>query len=351
MVLARLSATVVDSMWHGASGRALAEGWRIHEAETDEVDLDTYFPSAGSLPLRIAGRLTHRFAHSAFNAAVASTVARAGSDVMLTVKGNALTPETLARVRAAGASSVIYYPDYHFDHATLDMAVIEGADLVCTTKSFQMDFLDKLRGKGRSVFIHHGYSPAAHRPRLPDLDEADYRWDICYAGNCDAYKSARLLAVAKAFPQAKIIVAGYGWTQAAQGTALAPFVHGGPITGDRLATLHQLSRINLGIQSGAHARTGWRDLVSTRTFEIPASKGFMLHEDNQELRSLFALPEEVDAFDGTDDLLDKIRFYLGRPDLRRSMIAAAYARAVPAYSYHARARDIAAAVREVRPAR
>ena len=38
---------------------------------------------------------------------------------------------------------------------------------------------------------------------------------------------------------------------------------------------------------GVADETQWKDLVSTRTFEIPACKGFMLHVDNSEVREFF----------------------------------------------------------------
>ena len=103
----------------------------------------------------------------------------------------------------------------------------------------------------------------------------------------------------------------------------------------------QSSRINVAVHMGPIKPGGWEDLVSTRTFEIPACKGFMLHVDNEEIRSLFEVGEEIDVFANEDELVEKIAYYLARPGLRYRMIERAYARCVPAYGYDARAKVIA----------
>ena len=66
----------------------------------------------------------------------------------------------------------------------------------------------------------------------------------------------------------------------------------------------------------------------------------MLHIDNEEVRELFTPGVEIDVFSTAEELSEKVRFYLGRPDLREKMIERAYARAVPHYGYAERASTI-----------
>jgi spore maturation protein CgeB len=339
-----LTATVIDSMWHGSSGRALAEGWRREAGETDEIDVDKFVLQGDGYAKRVLARLSLRLSCRAINAAALRSIETFGSEVLLSVKGFGLNPDILAHVHSLGSKLVIFYPDYHFDHPLLAMKLIEEADLVCTTKSFQMPFLEKLRGAGRTTLVHHGFSENVHRPRLTEVTEDSFLCDIFYAGNYDRTKFDWLLAVAEAFPNLRIMIAGNGWGKPARSTALERHIYGAPIIGDYLARAHQLARINLAIQSKRHEPTGWRDLVSTRTFEIPASRGFMLHEDNAEVRSFFEVGQEFDVFGTPAELCAKIAFYLGRPEERVLMSEAGYRRAVPAYGYQRRAKEIADAV-------
>jgi spore maturation protein CgeB len=84
--------------------------------------------------------------------------------------------------------------------------------------------------------------------------------------------------------------------------------------------------------------------VSIRTFEIPACKGFMLHIDNDEIRTVYDVGREIDVFATPAELAKKIEYYLANPSKRGAMVESAYTRCVPAYSYRSRAEAILSAV-------
>jgi spore maturation protein CgeB len=70
----------------------------------------------------------------------------------------------------------------------------------------------------------------------------------------------------------------------------------------------------------------------------------MLHVDNPEVRTLFEPESEPALFTDERDLCDKIDHYLTQPELRVAMIERAYQKAVPAYSYDARAEVMSGAI-------
>ena len=100
------------------------------------------------------------------------------------------------------------------------------------------------------------------------------------------------------------------------------------------------ARICLAIMSGVVPGASEGDKTTSRTFNIPASGGFMLHERSEEVLSLYREGSEIECFGSIKELADKIDFYLAHPAKREAIARAGYARCVPAYSYDERVKII-----------
>lgn len=59
-----------------------------------------------------------------------------------------------------------------------------------------------------------------------------------------------------------------------------------------------------------------------RDFEIPMAGGFYLTQRCAEVSFMFEEGSNVACWDGTEDLVEKIRFYLENPGIRREIAAA-----------------------------
>ncbi len=339
-----LRVLMANAFYHGATGEALAHGLRALGADVQNVDYQPHFVISPGLLLRAAARALRGASTDSFNAAILQAADMIEPQLFLTVKGLYVKPETLTALKRRGVRTAMYYPDLHFGHAGLSEESLGLYDLFFTTKSFHVPYLSRRFGAERVRYLPHGYSPLAHQPRLTAVAEADYRVDVAYVGNHSPYKALWLEAVARRLPSVTMTIVGNRWAEACAGTALEPFVLGHELVGDFHARVVQTSRINIAIHSGPDGPHGWEDLVSTRTFEIPASKGFMLHIDNPEVRDFFEPGREIDVFADPDQLCERIATWLARPDDRRAMIEAAFARCVPAYSYYARAESLLADV-------
>lgn len=337
----RRCAVVVGPYHHGAAANGLSEGLRGRGWNVVEVDLYNYFIIARSRAVRAANRVLSRAFAAAFNADIQAAVQYNEAEAVICAKGSYVSRATLEALRACNVFTVNYFPDFHFGYGDVEQATFALYDLMVTTKSFQVEPLAKLIGRDRVAFVHQGYAPAAHRRRGRT---GGYRWDIAYSGTASPHKLEWLIDVARGFADRRIIIVGDGWRKLASGTPLEPFILGHALTGDLYADVIESSQINLAVHFGRDPVTGWQDNVSTRTFEIPACGGFMLHIDNDEVRSLYDVPEEIDVFNDLASLSAKIELYLDRPDLREPMINRAHARAVPAYGMHSRAAEIEALI-------
>lgn len=329
-----------------ASGRGLSDGFRDLGWLVQEVDQrDFGVRPGGGLSLRVLARLTRSTSAEAYRERLLAACRTLRPDVFLVIKGIGITAELLRQVRELGARIVMYYPDVAFDHHGVSVESFAGYDLFVTTKTFQLAHLEASLGAGRVAHVPHGYVAGVHRPVFARLDEADHQVDVLHAGNHSAYKQGWIEAAVSALPDVTFRIVGNRWRENAGPDAAARCDLPGARIGIVYAEAIQAARINVAIHMGTTS-TDWRDLVSTRTFEIPACRGFMLHIDNDEVREYFTPGVEIDVFSTPQELADKIRFYLARPELRAQMVERAYARAVPAYSYHARAAAVDALMAE-----
>lgn len=321
--------------WRGSTGYALANGLRLTGTCVTEINIGTYFAPLGRL-----SRLIGPMARLEYNAEIIRQARHGEAQIMIACKGNEIMPRTLTRLKQTGVRTVNFYPDYHFDHPRISAKLLDKFDLFVTTKVFHLDHLRERFGEGRFMHIPHGYAPEVHRPRYPVGGVERYEWDISYVGTASHYKVEWLAAIAEAFPGLRFAVFGNGWRKLTAGTPLARHVAGTPMVGDYLAKVYELSRINIGVHYGPHRRTGWIDHVSTRTFEIPASGGFALHIDSEELRTYYDVPHEMAVFSTPAGLIEAIDHYLRNDDERRAILCRGYARAVPAYSFDRRAAEL-----------
>ncbi len=336
------NAVFATEFWHGANGRALAQGFRDLGWCVDEVDMVAYFARGRTLASRIEARLFKAAQIAAYNEGILASARAHRASLMVTIKGGAISARTLATLRAEGVRTVNYYPDVGFGVAGFDEDRLADYDLIATTKSYHLPHLVPKFGAERVKFVHHGFSPLAHRRHGPAMPEdRDYAQDILYVGNASTYKRDWLARVAEALPDRTMSIVGHGWAAMAAGTSLERHVLGQPLVGDFYAREVGRSRINIGLHSGPWGPHRWEDLVSTRTFEIPACGGFMLHIDNVEVRTLFDVGTEIDVFATPDELVAKIELYLTASDERRAIAVRGHDRAWRDYTMGKRAAEIA----------
>jgi len=328
---------------YGTTGAGLAHGFRREGWAVHEVELRQFFPRLGERWARAVLRPMRRLLTESYNAAVLEAVRQTQPQLFMSLKGSGLTPDMLDELGRRGVARAIVYPDYHFEYPDVDPATLERFDLFVTTKSFQVEALRARLGPHRVAFVHHGYCDLTHVPSPAEASPGAPLADVLYVGNYAAEKERWLAAIARRLPQVRLRIVGFRW-QVARDPVLAPCVQGHGLVGDLYTRAVQSAGVNIAVHGDRKEPEGWQDLVSTRTFEIPACKGFMLHVDNAEVRGLFDAGREIDVFAGETELIDKICYYLARPELRRAMAERAHARCVPAYGYAARAAEITRAI-------
>jgi spore maturation protein CgeB len=129
-------------------------------------------------------------------------------------------------------------------------------------------------------------------------------------------------------------------------------IEGRGVFGLEYAKAMVASKIDLGILSEARTGASSGDRITARTFQIPATGAFMLHERTKELLEYFREGVECGCFETADELVEKITYYLEHPEERRAVAVAGYRRSIESgYSVDSRASKILDKLAEIRAAK
>jgi spore maturation protein CgeB len=329
---------VVGEQWFGATPRGVAEGLRRLGHEVETVDPRDTVLAASGVVLKAVRRALLPLLVRDYNRKLRQVAERFRPDIVLVVKGPYVQRGTLHVWRNLGARLYNYYPDVSIRAFGKHIpGAIPEYDHIFTTKSFQVGALKVWLGADRVTFLPHGYSPDVHRPVcLADRDRDRYETDIGYIGNYSPFKEQWLADVRRRLPDVKFAVRGNHWLERCRRSELRDCIVGGAVPGLAYSKVIVAAKVNIAIHHGEVLAEGVADLMSTRSFEIPACGGFMLHERNDETEEYFVDGKEVALFSGIDEAVEKIRYYLDHATERESVACAGYARCVPAYSYDSR---------------
>jgi spore maturation protein CgeB len=330
--------------WWGSDARAMASALRQEGHCLIEVKYEDFFPQQwSSFPLKVLRRFIRSFCATNYNATVRRYLSHPGLDFVLVFKGMLLAPETLALFREKKIPCYCFYPDVGFKaHGLNIMATMPQYDCVFTTKEFHLRDA-KFRATIRQLkLVRHGFDPAVHRPvDLGGAARAYYDCDVAFVG-CWSPKKENLVAVLlRSFPDCSVRLWGPGWGRA---EALVRRCWAGRgAYGDELAAIISCARINLGLLSEAAIDSISGDQTTARTWLIPATGGFMLHEATDELAQYLIPGKEVATFKNLVDLSRKVQYYLAHPKERGELAAAGRRRCLAeSYTYAAAVETICA---------
>ncbi|MHC4251833.1 MAG: CgeB family protein [Planctomycetota bacterium] len=133
----------------------------------------------------------------------------------------------------------------------------------------------------------------------------------------------------------------------------------GRLSQDRMVEAFGGSRINLNLSNSSRARNSLgrclrravrslfagspppdADQIKGRNFEVPGCGGFLLTGRADNLGDYYDIGREIACFEGTDDLIDKVRHYLTHEDERAAIAKAGHERTLREHTYVHRFRDI-----------
>jgi len=254
-------------------------------------------------------------------------------------KGNYVHMETVRKIKSRGYWIANFYPDVSFlCHKSVDIGTFRHYDHIFTTKSFGVkDFADRLGISNTSV-LAHGFDPWVHRPFRQQLDEVN-KVDVSFIGTWSPHKQNYLQYLCSCLPEISLKIWGDQWERSSAFPNPNSIVGYG-VLGDFYALAISSSKINLGLLSEKRFGASSGDQVTSRTFHIPASGGFLLHQRTPEVSGFYEEGKEMACFDSPEELVDKVRYYLANDKERQDIANAGHNRCVLENSLAMRAAKI-----------
>jgi spore maturation protein CgeB len=245
-----------------------------------------------------------------------------------------IDPDTIRAVgQAGGCPTMNWFADDHWRFEGFTRRYAPALDWSITT---DRDSLPKYRALGcESVLLSQwGVNRYAYRKTADRIEHG-----VTFVGSPhgDRRETIELLSAAGH----DVECWGAGWPN-------------GRLSHDEMVHLFGASAINLNLSSsstpnrslrfrlGALARGRWRDAlparprpsqIKGRTFEVPGCGGFLLTETVPYLEDFYLPGKEIGVFEGGNDLVEQVRYWMARPDERAAVAEAGHRRTLAEHTY------------------
>ena len=250
-------------------------------------------------------------------------------DLFLAIHGARLPSHVVDAVRTLGVPSAVWLLD---DPHELDLSsrYARHYDWVFTDERMAVD-AHKAAGSHRTFHLPLGCDSAAQHPRVV---EEKYRSDVCLVGSGFAERINLLLPLQEELSEFKIKLVGH-WSGIPEGSLLKKFVVDGFVSPEETARYYAGAKIVInphrdgaGLSLASNINGVRAVSPNPRLFEAAACGTFVLTDDKRtDAGEYFRVGEEIDTFCDGNDLIRKIRYWLGREEARAAGAAAASQRA------------------------
>jgi spore maturation protein CgeB len=255
-------------------------------------------------------------------------------------KGLWIDQRTLTTMRElTGAKLVHYTPDPQVmgsnQRLSLFREAVPNYDVVFTTKPFEVPAYQAL-GPARLELVQQSYCDAELAPRdLTTKVRHQFASEICFVGRHERQREQVMADIVRRGHRLRIW--GPHWRrQMWRLKPLRPAFAGDGLYGADYAAALNSTSIALCLLSKLIP-----DTTTTRSFEIPGCGAFMLAERTADHQALFDEGQEAEFFSSSDEMCDKIQFYLANDSARRRIAAAGHARCLRSgYGDRARMRQL-----------
>jgi spore maturation protein CgeB len=231
--------------------------------------------------------------------------------------------ETVERLTAAGITTFNWFADDHWRFESFSRHYAPVFSLVSTT---DRSAYEKYHAMGyRSVVLTQwAFNAHGYRPRPVEL-----RYDVAFVGQRYGQRPRIVNALRSAGVDVRCW--GHGW-------------EAGRLSHEEMVDVFASSRVNLNLSNAWRAHF-WRrqppvSQIKARVFEVPGCGGFLLTDPAPALGQYLEIGREIDVYQDTTDLIERVRYWLENEAQRSAAARSARDRVLREHTYDHRLRDI-----------
>jgi spore maturation protein CgeB len=299
----------------------------ISDYFSDAIELDR---PVSFHPTELVARIQKRYRTGPLlyriNRDLVSSVKKARPDLTFIYRCPYVFGDTMGELKRYSKALFVYnnddpfspnYPKYFWRH---HFAGLPHCDHIFCFRSKNLNEYRSLGYSNTSILLPY-YVRAKHH-YISEKSENKYSCDVLFAGHFEPDgRDDIILRILESGIDVKLF--GTEWTSSKHyKTFCNTFGRIAPLREDYNLALNS-TKIALVFLSKVN-----HDVVTTRTFEIPATRTFMMSEYSAEGEQYFKKGVEAEYFQTPNELIDKLTFYLQNAEVREKIARAGYAKLI-----------------------
>ena len=313
---------IYETSQHCKDKFALKEAFEALGHQTDVFDWQRYLYtySRSNLIERVKERFLFKLTADRINTALLKEIKGKKYDLLIVVRGDHISPETLSFAKANIGLVVNWNSDDVFNKLNSTQYMLDCFGLY--------DCIFSPRGHLKAEYLSRGaklFEPISwyYRPGLlysPDQIAQRECEDVIAFVGAWSKRREQTLGPLNGLP---VQIWGWGWNKRAHRSFTSGAECKPQINMEDMMEVFVSSKINVNILTLEN-----RDTTNFRNFEIPAAGGFQLSERSDEILQLFDEDKEIVCFGSADELKSKCAYYLKNETERRRIASNGYDRLI-----------------------
>jgi spore maturation protein CgeB len=283
---------------------------------------------------RIPGRVRekipvlNRLDQRLINRSLLAVAEKVKPEIMIVTGGHRISPETIQKFKDRGVLSILWTIDAPSDF----QLIIDAAPLydhIFCQGTEAVELLDQAGIVG-ARWLPMACDPSCHHPvTCPPSDKARYGSDLVFVGSYYAGRASLFEKITKF----DLAIWGPGWDSLDRNSPLRRCIRGAHTTPEEWLKIYSASKIVLAAHYHDPQNSFPVYQASPRIFEALACGAFVICDRQRDVFSLFKEEDHLVSFYDSNDLIDKVTYYLEHAEERTAMATRGRAECLAKHTY------------------